>query len=98
MFELRELPEFSEWLLTLKDRSAKARIRVRLLRLQSGHFGDVRPIGAGLSELRIDLGPGYRIYLKKIDNLIIVLLCAGDKDTQPSDIQRALELVKNLED
>jgi putative addiction module killer protein len=75
----------------LSDRNAAARVQIRLERLRLGNFGDVRSLGKGLSELRIDAGPGYRVYLTVEGQSIVVLLCGGDKTTQQKDIRRARE-------
>ena len=80
---------FTEWLEALKDRKARARIRVRLDRLRLGNLGDGKPVGAGVSELRIDYGPGYRVYFGQEGKRIIVFLCGGDKRTQDADIEKA---------
>lgn len=77
---------FAEWMKTLRDRQARAKIHVRIDRLQSGNFGDVRSIGSGLSELRVDVGPGYRVYFGQVDEVVVLLLCGGDKTTQTKDI------------
>jgi len=82
---------FAEWLWSLSDRSVAARVQVRLERLRLGNFGDVRTLGKGLSELRIDVGPGYRVYFIVEGQSIMVLLCGGDKTTQQKDIRRARE-------
>ena len=94
---LEELPEFTQWLEALRDVSARQRIALRLLRVEGGNLGDVKPVGEGVSELRIDYGPGYRLYLKRVGRRLIVMLCGGDKSTQSRDIDRALELAKQLE-
>ena len=80
---------FSQWLRTLSDRRARAKIRVRLDRLEMGNPGDVRSAGSGVSELRIDYGPGYRIYYGRDGNTIVILLCGGTKKTQHQDISLA---------
>ncbi len=80
---------FSEWLDSLRDRSARARIRKRLDRVELGNLGDYKAVGEGVYELRIDYGPGYRIYYGNIDQTIILLLCGGDKDTQEKDVDRS---------
>ena len=98
MLIYRELPEFSDWLYSLRDLAAKQRIVMRLLRAKMGNLGDVKPVGNGVSELRIDYGPGYRIYIKKRGNVLIVVLCGGDKSSQSNDIQRALTLAQLLEE
>ena len=77
---------FRKWLISLKDRSARARIRVRLNRVRLGNFGDCKPIGKGVSELRVGYGPGYRIYYGKSENTIVILLCGGSKKSQPKNI------------
>ena len=94
MIEVRQTPAFAEWLAGLRDRAAVARINVRIRRLSLGNPGDVRPVGAGVSELRIDHGPGYRVYLINRGPQTVVLLCGGDKSTQDRDITRAKELAK----
>ena len=96
--ELRRTRTFADWLDALADRRARQRISVRLARLEAGLFGDVRPIGGGISELRVDYGPGYRIYFVRRGNVVIVLLCGGDKQSQDRDIQRAKVLADELED
>jgi putative addiction module killer protein len=80
---------FHGWLNSLKDRSARARIRVRLNRVRLGNFGDCKPVGKGVRELRVDYGPGYRVYYGKMEKTIVLLLCGGSKKSQPKDIQRA---------
>jgi putative addiction module killer protein len=95
MIELREyrLPNgkapFSEWLRDLRDREARARIRVRLNRVRLGNFGDSTPLGEGLFELRLMFGPGYRVYFGREGDRLVLLLCGGDKKTQEKDIGRA---------
>jgi putative addiction module killer protein len=83
---------FTEWLADLPDRQARARILARLERLEAGNFGDARFLGAGVSELRIDWGPGYRVYFGRDGRTVIVLLCGGDKRKQDRDIRKAVEL------
>lgn len=80
---------FREWLLSLKDLQARAMIRIRLARVQLGNFGDCRPVGEGLSELRINYGPGYRVYFGQDGSTLVILLCGGSKGTQRHDIVRA---------
>lgn len=87
---------FKEWLDDLKDLRARAKIQARIKRLQLGNFGDVKPIGEGLSELRIPEGKGYRVYLKNQNGVIVILLCAGDKSSQDNDIKKAKNLAKAL--
>ena len=85
-----------EWLNALRDERAFAKIAVRLKRLAEGNFGDVAPVGEGVSELRIHYGPGYRVYFTRRGRTIILLLCGGDKSTQPSDIVKAKALAKEV--
>ena len=80
---------FHKWLNSLKDRAVRARIRVRLNRVRLGNFGDCKPVGKGVNELRVDYGPGYRIYYGKTETSIVILLCGGSKKTQSKDIQLA---------
>ena len=82
---------FTEWLQALQDQQARARIRIRLDRLSLGNFGDCEPVGGGVIELRIDWGPGYRVYCARLGQMIVLLLCGGDKGTQKKDIKRAKE-------
>ncbi len=92
MIEVRRTSEFDAWLRGLRDREARARILVRIDRLQLGLAGDVKPVGYGVSELRIDHGPGYRIYFVKRGEQLVILLAGGDKRTQASDIRLAHQL------
>lgn len=94
MAELIQSSVFSTWLANLKDRQAKGRIQSRLDRLANGNPGDVKPIGEGLSEMRIDYGPGYRLYYMQRGQELIVLLCGGDKRTQDRDIKEAKRIAK----
>ena len=82
---------FTKWLDGLRDRQARALIRVRLDRISLGNFGDSRPVGEGVMETRIDFGPGYRVYFGRDGEVLVVLLCGGDKGTQDRDIRRARE-------
>ena len=82
---------FSTWLQALKDRRAKAQIRARLTRLRLGLFGDTKPVGNAVHELRISIGKGYRVYYANDNDKVIILLCGGDKKTQPQDIAKAKE-------
>lgn len=86
---LKQSAAFKKWHGKLKDAKARAAIAIRLQRLANGNFGDVAPIGEGLSELRIHVGPGYRIYLQQRGELIVLLLCGGDKSSQDRDIKVA---------
>ena len=86
---------FSRWVGKLKDRQAIARINARIRRLsETGNFGDVKPVREGASEMRIDYGPGYRLYCMQRGSLLVVLLAGGDKSTQEADIKRAIEIAK----
>ena len=80
---------FVEWLQSLTDRQARTRVEARLARVAVGNLGDVEPVGEGVLELRIDWGPGYRVYFSRLGQVIILLLCGGDKRTQQKDIKRA---------
>ena len=96
MFELRKTDIFGHWLDTLKDIKGRARILARLDRLADGNPGDTKRVGAGVSELRINFGPGYRVYYTKRGRTIVILLCGGDKGTQQKDIERATRLAQDL--
>jgi putative addiction module killer protein len=89
MIEILRSNEFDVWLLELRDDRARARIQARILRLSLGNPGDVKPVGEGISEMRIDHGPGYRVYFWQRGQVLIVLLCGGDKSTQDKDIKAA---------
>lgn len=96
MIEIRKTDVFVQWLDNLRDARGRARVLARIDRLAEGNPGDVAPVGEGVSEMRIDVGPGYRIYFKKRGKLVVILLAAGDKSTQTADIKLALRLAKNL--
>ena len=96
MFEIRKTDVYVKWLDGLRDARARARVLVRVERLAVGNPGDVRPVGEGVSELRIDYGPGYRVYFKKQARRIVILLAGGDKRTQSDDVKTALRLARNL--
>ncbi len=85
---------FDRWLRKLKDRRAAARVLIRIDRLAAGNPGDVKPVGGGLSELRIDYGPGYRVYYLREGDRLILLLCGGDKSTQSADIAAAQDIAQ----
>lgn len=96
MVEIRKTDNFVQWLDGLRDVQARARVLVRIERLAAGNPGDVQPVGAGVSELRIHFGPGYRVYFMQRGRELIILLAGGDKGTQAKDIQTALELARLL--
>ncbi len=96
MIEIRQTEVFAAWFRNLRDRQARARIQVRIDRLQLGLAGDARPVGEGVSELRIDYGPGYRIYFVRRGRELVILLAGGDKRTQERDIKRAIQLASDL--
>ena len=96
MKQLEKTLEFQSWFIALKDRIVKARIQVRIDRLQDGNPGDAAPVGEGVSELRLHYGSGWRIYYTERNAEIIVLLAGGNKSSQQNDIQMALKLAKNL--
>ena len=98
MVEVRQTPVFREWLDGLGDKQAAARIALRIVRLQAGLLGDAKSVGGGVLELRVDTGPGYRVYFVPRGQVLIVLLCGGDKKTQRRDIERAKALAGELED
>ena len=88
---------YNDWLEGLRDSHAKARIYTRIDRLENGNPGDVKPVGEGVSEMRIDYGPGYRVYYKATGKEIIILLCGGDKSTQEQDIAKAKIIAEQYE-
>ena len=97
MTEVRETETFKSWMKALKDSNAQVRILARIRRLSLGNVGDAKPVGEGVSELRIDYGPGYRVYFTKIGVEIVLLLVGGDKSTQNKDIAAAKATAKSLE-
>ncbi len=96
MTAVRQTEQFARWFDQLEDERGRARILVRIRRLSLGNLGDVRPVGGGVSEARIDCGPGYRLYFVARGRALIVLLAGGDKRTQFRDIRLAIELARNL--
>ena len=96
MIEVQKTNVFVQWLDGLRDIQARARVQARIERLVSGNPGDVAPVGEGVSELRINFGPGYRVYFKMRGQELIILLAGGDKSTQAKDIKTALRLARNL--
>jgi len=95
--EVRQTRVFATWLTALRDKTAAARIARRIIRVQAGLLGDVKPVGDGVSELRVDYGPGYRVYFVQRGAVVIILLCGGDKRTQQRDITAAKALAAELE-
>jgi len=93
---VRETGEFKEWIRGLKDRIAQAVINARIRRVSAGNFGDVEPVGGNVSELRIDYGPGYRVYFTKRGREIVLLLCGGDKSSQSRDVKIARKIADSL--
>jgi putative addiction module killer protein len=98
VFTVRKTERFLRWLKGLRDRTAVVRIAVRIDRLESGQVGDAKSVGDSVAELRIDHGPGYRLYFTRRGDRIIILLCGGDKSTQSQDIATARQLAKDLQD
>lgn len=98
MIEIHKTEVFTNWFDNLKDRRAKARVQARIDCMELGNFGDVDPVGEGVSELRIFYGPGYRVYFVQRGSAVVILLSGGDKSTQNSDIVKAKELAKQLEE
>ena len=96
--EIRKTEIFVEWLDNLRDSRARTRIIARLDRMEMGNFGNVRPVGGDVNELRIHYGPGYRVYFVRRGPAVVVLLCGGDKKTQHADIAKAKKLADKLED
>ena len=94
--EIRQTEVYARWFRRLRDRQAMVRIDSRIRRMSLGNFGDVTPVGEGVSEIRIDYGPGYRVYYAQRGQALVVLLAGGDKDSQDRDIQRALDLARGL--
>jgi putative addiction module killer protein len=96
MIEVRQTEVFANWLTRLRDGQARARINARIRRLSLGNAGDVKPVGKGVSEMRIDYGPGYRVYFASRGGTLIILLAGGDKRSQSRDIATAIELARQL--
>jgi putative addiction module killer protein len=96
MIEIRQTAEYESWFEKLRDLQARARILARIRRLSLGNLGDIKPVGEGVSELRITYGPGYRIYVKQQGDVLVILLVGGDKSSQKHDIERAKELARDL--
>lgn len=96
MLEVRQTSAYAEWFAGLRDRAAKVRIDIRIRRLSLGNAGDVRPVGERVSELRIDHGPGYRVYFIQQQDICVVLLAGGEKSSQDRDIRQAKALARDL--
>lgn len=94
MFEIEETEEYLSWFSGLRDQKAKVRVDMRVKRLALGNPGDVKPVGRGVSEMRIDYGPGYRVYFMRKKEWILILLAGGDKRSQAKDIGLAIELAE----
>ena len=97
MVEVRQTEVFAEWLRGLRDENARARIQIRIRRLSLGNSGDVKPVGGGVSELRVDYGPGYRVYFRQRGDTLVLLLAGGTKKTQEADIAKAKKLAEEWE-
>ncbi len=96
MIEVRQTETFAKWLMKLRDLRARARIQARIDRLELGNAGDVKPVGEGVSEMRVDYGPGYRVYFIQKGYELIILLAGGDKRSQSRDIQSAIDIAKEI--
>ncbi len=96
MIQVRQTPEFAEWLSELADKVAQKRIAERIARLEIGLFGDAKPVGGRILELRVDYGPGYRIYLTRRGPVVVILLCGGTKGSQRRDIGRARKIAERF--
>ena len=97
MYEIKSTKIFSKWLSKLKDMKGRVAVARRIERIEHGNFGDVKPVGTAISELRITTGPGYRVYFTKREEQIIILLVGGDKSTQSTDIEKAEKLLKEYD-
>jgi putative addiction module killer protein len=94
--EIRQTEIYAKWFKSLRDQNAKARIDIRIRRVSLGNFGDAKSVGEGVRELRIDYGPGYRVYFVQRQEVLVILLCGGDKRTQDKDIRTAKSLAKTV--
>jgi len=97
MIEIHQTEVFADWLRSLRDKQGQKRIVQRLVRLEAGLLGDTKAVGGGVSELRINYGPGYRVYFTRRGNALVILICGGDKSSQARDIAKAQQMVKELE-
>lgn len=98
MYLVRQTEEFREWLDRLRDQQAQVRIAARIRHAEAGNLGDAKSVGGGISEMRVDVGPGYRLYFTRRGNIVIVLLCGGDKASQQRDIRRAQRIASEIGD
>ena len=96
VFQLQSTTDFDEWLRDLTDKKGKARILARMEAVKLGNLGDVKSVGAGIRELRVHVGPGYRVYFSQSGRTVLLLLCGGDKSTQTRDIAKAQRLLKSV--
>jgi putative addiction module killer protein len=96
MIEVRQTEQYAKWFKSLKDHNARMRVNIRVRRLSLGNPGDVKPVGEGISELRVDYGPGYRVYFLRKETELILLLIGGDKSSQQNDIAKAKALAREL--
>ena len=97
MFTVQQTQEFQDWLDALRDRRAQVRIAARLRLAEAGNLGDWKPVGGEVSEMRVDFGPGYRLYFTRRGSVLLIMLAGGDKSTQARDIRRAQRILKQLE-
>jgi putative addiction module killer protein len=97
VFQIQETDHFAKWLVNLRDLRAKARILARLDTVRVGSLGDVKSLGGGVSEMRIDVGPGYRVYFTRRQRVVVILLCGGDKSTQARDVAGAKRMAEQIE-
>lgn len=96
MIEVRRTTQFIDWLMQLRDIQARARIAKRIDRIAAGNFGDARSVGGGVSELRFTFGPGYRVYYTRRGDVVVILLCGGDKASQAQDIERSKAMAQEI--
>ena len=96
MWRVRQTTTFADWFAALRDDRAKSRIAARIVRVEAGNFGNCKSVGGGVSELRVDVGPGYRVYFTQRGGELVILLCGGDKASQQRDIAKARTLASGL--